>query len=478
MRTLTASAALIVVTATSFAALSGRQPPVQAADNKPLGKSDEARSILARAKAAALDIKNEFQQGLALDQVGEAEAKAGDLDAAIETANRADPNSRLTLTAIGEQLADSSDPGKTLAIGTRLKSGSTSTVLASLADRQAAQGNFDEALRTTEHIQSPEVRRDALESIAKQQAAHGDYPNARKTLAAAKSAYPAERSDPNDVELLIAEGQLSRGDTQAARTTISFVKSAETRSAALISGAEELFQRADKIGANVWLQEALHGLPVGPRDDFVRYLAIPLQVKLGQMKQAMRAAGALSSDLRLKGYAAVAVACAETKDVRGVNAALEKMHSVARHEDDEEADFDSKLMILNVTAALIDTGELEAASRLLAGVEQNLDEVSKLNIEPETQLQRVFVLALQGVFDDARSLALRMRPNSVADVQRGDALRTVALLQTKKIGAVPVEGWASVLADTEDQAYALLGVAQALLQIDEVKLPYNAIQVH
>ncbi len=71
-----------------------------------------------------------------------------------------------------------------------------------------------------------------------------------------------------------------------------------------------------------------------------------------------------------------------------------------------------------------------------------------------------------------------MRPNSVTEGHQGTALRTVALLQTKKIGAVQVERWASVLADTEDRAYALLGVVQALLQIGEVKLPYNAIQVH
>jgi hypothetical protein len=34
------------------------------------------------------------------------------------------------------------------------------------------------------------------------------------------------------------------------------------------------------------------------------------------------------------------------------------------------------------------------------------------------------------------------------------------------------------LADAEDRAYALLGIAQALLEIDDARLPYNAIQIH
>jgi len=87
------------MTAVSFAAQSRRQPPARVADIKLIAKTGEARSVLGRAKAAALNIKDKFQQGLVLDQIGAAEAKAGDSDAAIGTANRADPNSMLTLTA-------------------------------------------------------------------------------------------------------------------------------------------------------------------------------------------------------------------------------------------------------------------------------------------------------------------------------------------------------------------------------------------
>jgi len=136
-------------------------------------------------------------------------------------------------------------------------------------------------------------------------------------------------------------------------------------------------------------------------------------------------------------------------------------------------------MILNVTAALIDHGQLGAASRLLAPIEQPHDDGSwKSFIQPHAQLQRVFILAQQNNFKEARALALNMQPDSVSDVQRGTALRTIAILQTNRSGVALSQSWASALTDHEDRAYALLGIAQALLKTGDVKLHYSAIQIH
>jgi hypothetical protein len=147
-------------------------------------------------------------------------------------------------------------------------------------------------------------------------------------------------------------------------------------------------------------------------------------------------------------------------------------------EDRDLSGFEAKLMILNVTAALLDNGEFETSSRLLKSVEQQPDEVSKSSIEPDIQLRHVFALALQDKFDDARSLAKKMRANSTPIVERGTAWRTIALLQTKKNGVASAHPWVLALADAEDRAYALLGIAQALLEIDDARLPYSAIQIH
>lgn len=471
--------AFILVTA-SAVGHPPRQQEAQAANNDSKASTSEARSVIGQAKAAAEKIRNDFQRGEILAEIGVAQAKAGDLNAAVETARRAEPHSTATLTAIGEQLANSNDSAKLQLIRTKLTGGESSTVFAFIAQGQAEKGTIGEAIRTTDQIEAPEVRSEALKWIAQKQAANGDYSGARKTYALATAAYSGDGSAPDDVELMIAEGQLSRGDTQAARNTIASVKSAEMRSVAMISGADELLKKGDLLSARAWLEDALQGLRSEPQSEFARYLAIPLQVKLGQKEQAMQTADRFSGELRLKGYAAVAVTCAETRDATGVNAAIEKLRSPASALPNgrELSEFYAKLMVLNVTAALVDNGEFEMASRLLDSIEQHLDEVSKMQIEPEVQLQRAFALAQQGRFDDARSLALKMRPNSVSEVERGTALRTIALLQTKTNGAVSAQPWASSLEDSEDHAYALLGIAQALLKMEDVRLPYSAIQIH
>ena len=75
-------------------------------------------------------------------------------------------------------------------------------------------------------------------------------------------------------------------------------------------------------------------------------------------------------------------------------------------------------------------------------------------------------------------MALRMRPNSVSEIERGTAIRTIAILDSRKNGVAAVKPWALALTDDEDRAYALLGIAQNLLELGDVKLPYGTISVH
>jgi hypothetical protein len=53
------------------------EPQVQAAADAVITKTDQARSVIADAKRAALNIDNDFQRGLVLDQIGATEAKTG-----------------------------------------------------------------------------------------------------------------------------------------------------------------------------------------------------------------------------------------------------------------------------------------------------------------------------------------------------------------------------------------------------------------
>lgn len=474
---------LIIFVSTAWHVAMGqshREQQVPASTNNVITKTREARTVLGRAKAAALKIKSYFQRKNVLDEIGEAQAKAGHLEEAIDTANQAMPFNHVTLVAIGEQLAATNDLTRAISLGLKLKEGGTSTIFSSMASKQAKDGNIDDALRTAQHIQSLEIRSYALEEIATYQAARGDYPGARKTFALARAAHQKGLIDANEMEMMIVMSQLSGGDKETARKTIDSWKSEEDRFAGMIGGAAGLLQQGDKAGAAVWLQDALERLPTDAKYDFLRYIAISLQVKLGQTERAMEAAAAFKPDLRMKGYNAVAVVCAETKNISCVNIALEKTRSAASvgGEDKELSKFEAKLMTLNVTAALIDNGQFEAALRWLTTVEQDWDEVSAISIEPHAQLQRAFVLAQQSRFEEARSIALKIRAGSVDEAERGTALRITALLQTRNDGVASTRSWASTLADNTDRAYSLLGLAQALLQIDRVKLGYSAIQVH
>jgi len=72
----------------------------------------------------------------------------------------------------------------------------------------------------------------------------------------------------------------------------------------------------------------------------------------------MGAAGALMPELREKAYSTIAVTSAEIKDVATVNAALDRLRSLAaaKSSDSGILEFGVTLMTLNITAALIDNG--------------------------------------------------------------------------------------------------------------------------
>lgn len=441
----------------------------------------EARAVLAEAKVTALQIKSAYQRRPVLDEIGAAEAKTGDLNAAVETAVLAYPYNMTTLTAIGERLGETSTPDQARALLLKLKGDGASTVYAFMARRQAAEGDFASALRTTESIKAPEVRRDALKWVAERQAAEGEYDGALKTLASGREVYPAGRVEPDEGQLMVVQGQLSRGEKKAARAAIATFKSDRTRATALLAGAEEFWKRGDVPDASAWLEDSLKVALTGLERELLIYLSIPLHVKLGQKERAMLAAGGLPGEMRAKGYSAVAVACAEVKDVACVNAAVERLRSLAELEGEDEGffRFKTQLTLLNITAALIDNDQPEAASRLLDKIaRQPGDESSTMAVGPKVQLQRTVIQALRGNFEDARLLATKIPTDPATDARPGPALRTLAFLQVKKSGSTSPLQWADGLTDPADRAYAFLGIAQAQLGIGGAKLSYSAIQIH
>jgi len=277
--------------------------------------------------------------------------------------------------------------------------------------------------------------------------------------------------------MIIVSDRAAKGDDQQLRATIESWEP-DRKFSAMIGIAEQLRKQGNKTRGATWLRDALRTMPEGPDYAFFRYYAIPIQVRLGETDSAIAAAETFSGEMRMEGYMAVAVTCVEEKEIPCVNTAVERMQLAAKTDGNSPviSQFVLKHMLLNITAALIDNQQFEAAAHFLAKVEEHMDDID--SIKPRSQLQRALMLSKAGKFDEARALALKMRPNEILDQARGEALRTIAWLQTKTNGSDASKRWALLLSTAEDRAYALLGVAQALLGMDTYKLPYSAIQFH
>jgi len=120
---------------------------LSAATNRTEAKRLAALAVLPQAKAAAFRIRDHFHRDALLQLIGVAEAKAGDLDAAIQTANNTSLPPIDTLDAIGEQLAQTNDLAKARVLGRKLKEGGFPALLSRLIDAQAARGDITGALK-------------------------------------------------------------------------------------------------------------------------------------------------------------------------------------------------------------------------------------------------------------------------------------------------------------------------------------------
>lgn len=444
-------------------------------ENIPL-ETRQARRLLNQAKAHSLRIKDSFQRDEILDKVGAAQAKAGDLEGAIDSASRVGIPATRTLDSIGEQLAESNDIARARVLGVKLKDGKPYSLLPGMARSLAKAKRFTQAIQTATEIQFAELRRYALEDIAVLQAANGDYAGARLTFTLATTAHPTGRAAKEELEDLIKLTEVVNYGSWPSQWQIDPRKPSEERVALILSVAEAFSKKGDRRRGTAWIQEALKEPQY---DHFFRYFALPTLVKLGHLDDALQTAAKLSGELRVEGFMAIAVTCAEMKDAACAENATAKMQTALRPDEKSGgSDFGVKLMTLNVAAALIDNGQSEAALRLLAILGRDRTSSYEFGIASRAYQQRVLILAQRNRFIEALALAQKIEPDSMTDNHRGTALRMLALLQTKKSGTGVVRTWVQRLRKPEERAYALVGMAHALLNLEETKLGYAAITFH
>ena len=450
----------------------------QSGTNPTPAKQASARTLLRQAQALAFKISDKFQQDALLNAIGAAQVRAGDFDGAIESANRAYLHGGSITEAIEEYLADLNDLTVARSLGAKIKDGNPSFFFSGIAKTYARRSRIDEALQVAQQIQFPEARGLTLQDIAQFQASRGDEAGARKTFAMARAATKEEGLiNADDLEMIIIGAKAGKDDDAKVRATIESWE--PEKKLAIMIGVTEKLRQGQKIpAAKAWLDDLLREMPNDPKFDLFRYFVMPIQVRLGDKDKAMATAETFSGELSVNAYTAVAVTCAEVKDTACVDAALEKMESSAKSDSSNRmiSDYVLKHMILNVTAALIDNDQFEAASRWLAKVEPRSDDVG--TTKTLSQWQRVVILSKTGKFPAARSLALRIRPDSIIETKRGEAMRALAYLQTKSEGPDRVKAWAMTIPNGADRAYLLVGIAQRLLGMEALKMPYSAIMIH
>ena len=445
--------------------------PVRALADVSTVNAVEVRSILTQAKEESLRIPNQHSRDRTLDQIGAEEARAGDLDAAIDIANRVYPSDQETQEAIGREAGNGDDWDKVQSAISKLNS-SKDFIFMALVRRLAERGKIEEVLRASSQIADGDYRANALSIVALKQSENGDDSSARKTLEMARQASVEGGVDANDIRISIAKGQLLRGDTHKARATMNSIQPKYARAFALITGARILWNRSDRANAVAWLDDGLkiedkwiRDRSLLPRLDEslpLHEFALPLQVRLGQTDAAMRYAEGLDSSQRLHDFNVIALACVEIKDKACVDAAVEKIWSTPLPQEKNASSFEKIYAIESVASALADHNEFDDAQRLFTVLENRPDRTNT------PYLETAVIRARQGDFQEALKWALWVSSDPYGS-PRSDALRRIALLQTKKSGAASCREWVAALTQSDEKAYALLGIAQGMLREDDRK---------
>jgi tetratricopeptide (TPR) repeat protein len=458
----------------------GQTSPVQRTDAPSQGSATdrtEGRSILARAREQAEKVPEEFHRLYLLDQIGATEARQGDFDAAVDIENRVTRHVTITKNAAAKALGrglGNADAWEWIQSVLSKLSGPDDLVFMALAQRLKERGKIAEALNICNRIQDGYYRANALSGVARKQAENGDDVGARSTWKMVDHV-TGNRYNTDDVNSGISVAQILRGDIAAARATVDSIRSKQTRASALVAGAGIFWDKSDRTNAALWLDEGLKLQDSGSKiwsplwglgvSLSLHELAIPLQVKLGQKDAVMRYIDGLGSRQRLHDLDVAALACVEIKDTACIDAAIEKIRSLA-DKGDLDRRFDASIGLKSVASALADNGEFDSALRLLDELKQEPwpDPV------PSSHLITAVILARQGKFAEARNRALQV-PRDAVGSPRGDALRRIALLQMKRNGPAACPPWVSALTESKDRGFALLGIAQALLGENEQKLP-------
>jgi len=422
-----------------------------------------------------------------LDEIGAQEARAGDLDAAIDIKNELSYTTDLsTQKALGRLLGDLDDSASIRAALSRLTI-QDDLLLMHLASRLAERGKVTDALQICSEIHFGDYRRNSLEDIAVKQIELGDEISAQKTMKWAQRSSSAYHVGADDLKEMIARGRILRGEVQRAHETVESIGSKRSRVATLLGLARLLWKRSDAANSKAWMEEALQLLDKGPRGwtpfgevnnwNFQHEFAIPLQVRLGQKEAALSYVDQLQGSQQLHSMNVLVLSCATVGDMLCVDSLVERIQSLPPSKDKGTRETERDVVLDNVASALADRHEFDRALRLMRQNNENVVQppqnwVTYVPSYAGYLSERVAIIqARQGKFDLAHATVAspsdsRLFPGTV---------RSIAFLEARALGTAQSLQWAMTLGNPKVRGYALVGIARSLLGEEEDRLEERLI---
>jgi RNA polymerase sigma factor (sigma-70 family) len=403
-----------------------------------LGDRPAARKLFAQARELLAALPAEYDRDGQLRVLATAEARAGDVDAALTTTRRLPEGEKLrdiTLQEVATELAKDRREKDALRVGALIGDAPTrawvlSMLLEQVALAHAKAGDFAQALGVVERMKEPASQVNALCGVVYGNLWYVDYPN-----------------EPG-VALLLAEAGDKGGARKALRQAAALAatvtdKDQKERTLAALACAQARFgelaaarKTAEGIVHKDWKLIALATV--------ARNLA-----RAGQAKEALAVADQQPTDLA-KMFVLLHVGGGQIKagDRKGAREAFRQAELLLGQLENQDRGSGYQHSVASAWAEVGDyTKAVDSSGALLP--EANGPYVSS-----------VYIRAQSGDFAGALKMTELL---NASDVWKGDLLRWIAKLQAERGREKAALEWAGRLDAPLDRAYALLGVAEGLV---------------
>jgi RNA polymerase sigma factor (sigma-70 family) len=335
-------------------------PPVAQGKSKPFAlvkaapvvpqKKDD---VLPRALEAARVVEDAARRARALEEIGKAQARAGDRKAAAKTFQEALTAAR-TVAGDDNRAPAQSKPYRLFWVGMAQHEA---------GDRPAALKTFAEAVRLANALEKVDARLNALLNMWYQQEVEvKDRKGAEKTIALARKAVDAIADAAERESRLgwVASRQAWAGEVKAALKTLAGIQDEGTRRGVYgdIAAAQA---RAGDIKAALATVKKIRALNdvQNQTTDMARARIAEAQAKKGDIKGALSTAGPITNTWeKLRAFAAIAVAQAANKDGRGSRKTLEQARDAANTTDESMV---KEQQLLTVAQTQVRAGDLKGA---------------------------------------------------------------------------------------------------------------------